>query len=96
MNLLRLHHPQLFAAPAVFCWSCMLVGCASTPAPATQIVQVPVAVSCVKDAQGRPEFEFDRLLPTASDGEKILALAGDWSRGRKYEAGLEAIIAGCR
>jgi len=95
MNLLRLHHLQLFAAPTIFCCSCILAGCVSTPAPATQVVQVPVATYCVKDAPGRPEFEFDRLPATASDGDKILALVRDWARYRKYIGELEAVIIGC-
>ncbi len=43
-----------------------------------------------------PTYEFDKLSTGATDGEKVLALANDWSRGRKYEGQLEAIIAGCR
>ncbi|TFW15980.1 hypothetical protein [Duganella callida] len=73
----------------------LLVSCASTPAPSTQIVQVPVPVSCVKDAPARPEYEFDRLPATASDGDKILALVRDWARYRKYTGELEAVIVGC-
>ena len=73
----------------------LLAGCGTAP-PATQQVDVPVAVPCVKTVLARPAFEFDQLLPTASDGDKILALARDWPRGRAYEGKLEAVIAGCR
>lgn len=72
----------------------LLAGCASTP-PAPQRVEVPVMVSCIGAVPVRPEFEFDQLAPTATDGEVVLALARDWPRGRKYELELEAIIAGC-
>lgn len=98
MNLLPLHHLRLFAAPAVFVCACVLAGCAGTPVPATQRVDVPVPVSCVKveDVPKRPEYEVEKLTPTATDGEKVLALASDWPRGRKYEKKLEAIIAGCQ
>lgn len=98
MKLLRLHHLRTFAAPAVFALACMLSGCASAPPPATQRVDVPVPVSCVKaaDVPKRPDYAVEKLAPTASDGEKVLALASDWPRGRKYEEKLEAVIAGCR
>lgn len=83
-----------FAIPC----SVMLAGCAGVPAPATQRVDVPVPVPCVKasDLPERPVYEFDKLSADASDGVKVLALAKDWLRGRKYEEGLEAVIAGCR
>jgi hypothetical protein len=72
----------------------LLAGCAGAP-PATQIVEVPVYVPCVREVLGRPAFEFDKLPADASDGEKILALARDWPRGREYEGKLEAMMAGC-
>jgi hypothetical protein len=57
-----------------------------------------VPVPCVKDADVplKPVYKFDKLPPAPSDGEKVIALANDWPAGRKYEAQLEAIIAGCR
>ncbi len=98
MILLRLHHLLVFATPAVFCCTCLLTGCAGVPSPATQIVQVPISVPCVKAANipKRPDFAVEKLTPAASDGEKVLALASDWPAGRKYEGQLEAVIAGCR
>ncbi|MTV41895.1 hypothetical protein GM676_30555 [Duganella radicis] len=76
----------------------MLAGCASAPAPATQRVDVPVMVPCVKasDVPARPDYAVERLPVGASNGEKVLAFASDWPRGRKYEGQLEAVIAGCR
>ena len=74
----------------------LLSSCAGAPAPATQVVQVPVAVPCVKAALARPVYEFDQLPATASDGDKILALVRDWARYRKYTGELEAVIVGCR
>lgn len=75
----------------------LLAGCGTAPVPTTQRVDVPVPVSCVKaeDVPKRPEYALERLAPTASDGEKILALAIDWPRGRKYEKQLEAVVASC-
>ena len=64
--------------------------------PAPQIVDIPVYVSCVKEVPLAPDFEFGKMLLDAADGEKVLALARDWPRARKYEGELEAIIAGCR
>ena len=73
----------------------LLASGASAPPPATQTVQVPVAVPCVTAAPARPVFEFDQLPATASDGDKVLALVRDWARYRKYTGELEARLAGC-
>lgn len=72
----------------------LLAGCGSAP-PAPQRVEVPVFTPCVEMVPQRPVYEFDRLAPAVTDGEIILALARDWPRGRRYEAELEAVIAGC-
>lgn len=72
----------------------MLAGCSTAP-PATQTVYVPVHTPCVKDVPAAPVYEFDKLPIDATDGEKILALARDWPRGRKYEGEIEAVVAGC-
>jgi len=73
----------------------LLAGCTSAP-PAPVRVEIPVFTPCVKVQIPRPEYEFDKLPATATDGEIILALARDWSRGRKYEGELEAVVAGCK
>ncbi|WP_229413750.1 hypothetical protein [Massilia violaceinigra] len=52
-------------------------------------------VKCVSAAPARPTFAIQKLLPDASDGEKVLALARDLPVHLKYEAQLEAVIAGC-
>ena len=75
-------------------WAVLLGGCAGAP-PVIQEVKVPVSVPCVLSVPSRPDFEFGKLTLVASDGEKILALARDWPRGRKYEGELEAVIEGC-
>jgi hypothetical protein len=49
----------------------------------------------VKEQPERPKFEFDKLPASASDGQKVLALAQDWPLGPKHELGLKAVIAGC-
>lgn len=81
-------------------WGCalvvvlMLAACAG-PAPVVQEVKVPVYRPCVTAVPMRPTFQTVILAPDASDGEKILALARDLPLHLKYEAMLEAVIAGC-
>ncbi|MET3134601.1 hypothetical protein AAKU55_004901 [Oxalobacteraceae bacterium GrIS 1.11] len=70
-----------------------LAGCAA--APVAPPVAVPVYLPCVKSVPVRPAYEFGKLTVAAGDGEKILALARDYPRGRKYEGELEAVIEGC-
>lgn len=72
----------------------LLAGCGTAP-PATQVVNVPTYVPCVKDVPPAPAYEFDKLPLDAPAGEKVLALARDWPRGRAYEGLLEAALAGC-
>lgn len=96
MKTQHLHHLRIFVAPALLISACMLLaGCTSAP-PALQRVEVPVMVPCVGEVPARPTYEFDRLPASSTDGELILALARDWTRGRKYEGELEVAIAGCR
>ncbi|MDQ1925079.1 hypothetical protein [Massilia pseudoviolaceinigra] len=81
-------------------WLCALVavlllGACAGPAPAIPVVKVPVYRSCVAAVPERPTFAVRGLAPDASDGEKVLALARDLPVHLKYEAQLEAVIAGC-
>ncbi|HEX8610124.1 MAG TPA: hypothetical protein VF800_02455 [Telluria sp.] len=69
-------------------------GCTSSP-PLVQEVKIPVYRSCVTEVPARPTFGTRTLAPDASNGEKILALARDLPVHLKYEAQLEAVIAGC-
>jgi hypothetical protein len=73
----------------------LLAGCA-TKVPTTQAVEIPVYSPFVKAVPARPEHEFNKLTPDASEGEKVIAFARDWLRGRKYEGEHETVIAGCR
>ncbi|MDC8756276.1 hypothetical protein [Janthinobacterium fluminis] len=99
MKIQHLQHLRFSAwpaPPAVLFATCMLLaGCAGVP-PASVEVRVPVYVPCLTAVPARPDYEFARLAPAASDGEKVLALARDWPRARKYEGELEAVIEGCR
>lgn len=79
---------------AIILAALLLSGCGTAP-PATQTVYVPVNAPCVKDAPLAPVYEFDKLPLDASNGEKVLALARDWPRGRRYESMLEAALAAC-
>jgi ABC-type uncharacterized transport system auxiliary subunit len=72
----------------------LLAGCGIAP-PATQIVEVPVHTPCVKDVPVAPVYEFDKLAQDALAGDKVLALARDWTRGRLYEGKLTIALSGC-
>lgn len=72
----------------------LLAGCGTVP-PATQTVYVPVHTPCVKDVPVAPVYEFDKLQLDATPGAKVVALARDWTAGRKYEDQLKAVLAGC-
>ena len=72
----------------------LLAGCSTAP-PAPVRVEVPVMVPCIGEVPVLPVYEFDQLPTSATDGGIILALARDWTRGRKYEGELMAIIEGC-
>lgn len=78
---------------AILC-AALLAGCATAPMAPVR-VEVPVMVPCIGAVPAHPAYEFDKLPATATDGEIILALARDWSIGRKYEGQLQAVIAGC-
>ncbi|KQN77844.1 hypothetical protein ASF04_23995 [Duganella sp. Leaf61] len=76
-------------------FTALLAGCGTAP-PATQTVYVPVHTPCLKDVPVAPVYEFDKLPKDAPSGAKVLALARDWTVGRKYEGLVEAAMAGCR
>lgn len=78
----------------IFLGAVLLAGCGTAPPP-TQTVDVPVHTPCVKDVPARPEYEFDKLPVDSPAGAKVLALARDWLRGRKYEEGLFVALSGC-
>ena len=62
---------------------------------ATLKALLPVYVARVKAVPARPAFAALALPGDASEGEKVLALARDTLLHFKYEAQLEAVIAGC-
>lgn len=78
----------------IFLVTALLAGCGTAP-PATQIVEVPVYAPCLRGVPARPEYEFDKLSVSDSDGSKVLALARDWGRSMKYQELLEASLIGC-
>lgn len=79
---------------ATFLVVLLLAGCGTAPSP-TLTVYVPVHTPCVKGVPPAPVYEFDKLPVDAPDGAKVMALARDWPRGRKYEGALEGALAGC-
>ncbi|NIA00405.1 hypothetical protein [Massilia sp. CCM 8734] len=88
------HGHSLLAGHLLIGLVLLLTACAG-PAPAVQEVKVPVYRSCVTGTPERPTFATRTLAPDASNGEKVLALARDLPVHLKYEAQLEAVIAGC-
>lgn len=72
----------------------LLAACDTLPPPVRE-VRVPVYTPCIKAAPERPVFAARTLAPDASDGEKILAIARDLPMHLRYEAQLEALLAGC-
>lgn len=87
-------NPKIVNLTVLVSWCASLAGCGTAP-PATQQISIPVFTPCVKKAIPKPIYDFDKLPADAADGAKVLALAKDWPRGRKYEGQLEAVIAGC-
>ena len=77
-----------------FSCTTLLAGC-GTAALAPLRVEVPVFTPCVAAVPPRPVYEFEKLPATAMDGEVIMALVRDWTRGRKYEEVLAATVASC-
>lgn len=92
---MKIRQPLKLPGMASLALVAVLAGCGSAPLAPPQIVNVPVYTSCVKEVPLKPDYEFGKMLLTDSEGDKVLALARDWPRGRKYEGELEAIIAGC-
>jgi hypothetical protein len=90
----RPHGCSLLTGLLAVILSMVVVGCAGAP-PATQIVEVPVYRPCVGAVPVRPDYEFGKLSLDATAGDKVLALARDWPRARKYEGEIEAVLAGC-
>ena len=72
----------------------LVSGCGAAP-PVVQEVKVPVYRPCVTANPPQPTFATRTLAPGSSNGEKILAVARDLPVHLKYEAQLEAVIAGC-
>ena len=88
------HGYSLFPSLLLLIASMVVAGCGAAP-PITQQVDIPIFTPCVKEVIPKPDYEFGKLSLDAADGEKVLALARDWPRGRAYEGKLEALIAGC-
>lgn len=76
--------------------SALLVGCAVQEAPKPpQIVNIAVPEPCLSEQIPKPVYETETIADNATDGQKILALLGDWIKSRAYEGQLEAALEGC-
>lgn len=75
--------------------SCALAGCASGPQIPKEI-RVPVPVSCIDQAPVKPSMLSDAELLALDDYALVIALARDRRVRQGWEAGLEAVIEGCR
>ncbi|NHZ78831.1 hypothetical protein F2P44_05990 [Massilia sp. CCM 8695] len=71
-----------------------LAGC-GTATQAMHTVRVPVRSPCIVALPARPLFATQTLMPDASDGEKVLAIARDLPLHLKYESALEAAMVAC-
>jgi hypothetical protein len=75
--------------------SVFLVACETIPPP-PQIVNVPVAVSCVTTIPARPFVHTDAQLALQDDYKFTLAIFSDRRNLLDYSAELEAVLSACR
>lgn len=74
-----------------------LSACAVAPiAPPPQIVNVPVAVSCVASVPFRPATHTDAQLAALDDYKFTLAVFNDRRILLDYSAELEAVLSACK
>lgn len=80
---------------AAFFAACLLLPGCSVFKPA-QIVEVPVAVSCVAEVPAAPSLVTDAELKAMSDYQFTLALWRDRLLRAGYIGELEAVVEGCK
>lgn len=74
----------------------LLAGCAGLskqPEPALQRVEVPIAVSCVKDVPAKPALP---AVPATGIFDQVKALVARDKLRDRYEAELVVVIDACR
>jgi len=73
----------------------LLSACETIPPP-PQIVNVPVAVSCVTTIPARPFVHTDLALSALDDFNFVLAIFSDRRNLLDYTAELEAVLSACK
>jgi hypothetical protein len=69
----------------------VLSGCATK----VQTIEVPVAVSCVKERPARPEFRTDAEIVALDDYRAVYALRAERTKAAKYIGELEDVVTVC-
>lgn len=73
-----------------------LVGCASTPKIETRIVEVPVAVSCIKQVPVKPEYPLQGSNPDEDIFVLTKRALAEIELRKGYEGELEAVLIACK
>jgi len=87
--------PQNGQALSLAVFGLFLSACETIPPP-PQIVNVPVAVSCVRSVPVRPAVHTDPQLSALDDYKFTLAIFSDRRMLLDYSAELEAVLQACR
>lgn len=70
-------------------------GCVSNEVKPIGSVEIPIAVSCVKQVPDKPKSCYDSLVYGATMFEKVKCLLLDRDKSRGYEWQLEAVVDAC-
>jgi hypothetical protein len=69
--------------------------CETIPPP-PQVVQVPIAVSCIRSVPTKPAVHSDAELARFDDYKLVLAIVQDRRFLLDYSAELEAVLQACK
>lgn len=75
---------------------CALAGCSTTGPTVTQEVEVPVAVSCIRETPERPSYPFQEALASEDMFSKVKKALAEIELRKAYESKLEAVISACK
>lgn len=73
----------------------ILSGCACTPKIETKIVEVPVAIECVKSVPVKPEYPLQGSNPDEDVFVLTKRALAEIELRKGYEGELEAVVSGC-
>jgi hypothetical protein len=73
----------------------VLTGCACTPKIETKIVEVPVAIECVKSIPVKPEYPLQGSKPDEDVFVLTKRSLAEIELRKGYEGELEAVVSGC-